>query len=410
MQNYKSRIVKNVSMLFLLDIATKIFPLITLPYLTRVLSIETYGVVAYVKACMEYMQLIVDFGFMLSGTKDIALVHGNQDEVNREIGNIFVARLILCCVAFGVLILLILFIPILQQNVLYTILSFLTVFLTIFLMDFYFRGIEKMEIITIRFVVMRGISTFLTFFAVKSDDDILWIPVLSIIGSLAAIMLVWFQLKKLNAKIRPEGLKPALRKLKDSAMYFASNMATTAFGALNTLLVGIFLDPVSIAFWTICIQITSAIQSFYTPLISGIYPQMMLTKKRSIIQKVVKIFLPLIALGCVFTFFVAEDALLIIGGQKYTDAAYLLRLLTPVMFLGFLSMIYGWPTLGAINKQKQVTATTIISAVFQVLSLLALIGLNCFNLIAIAIVRCITELILFASRFWVYWKNRREFV
>ena len=410
MQTSKNKIVKNVSMLYLLNIAKMVFPLVTLPYLTRVLSVETYGVVSYVKATMQYMQLMVDFGFMLSGTKAIVLVLGKQDEINREIGNIFVARLILCLFAFVILIAAMIFIPILNQNMLYTVLSFVTVFLTVFLMDFYFRGIEKMEIITIRFVVMRGIATLLTFVVVRSDADILWIPILNIIGSMVAIVLVWIQLKKLNVKICPDGLRSAVKKLKDSAVYFVSNMATSAFGALNTLLIGVFIDPVNVAYWSVCAQIIGAVQSFYTPITSGIYPQMVLTKKRSIIQKTVKIFLPIIAVGCIFTFFVAKEALLIVGGVKYTEASYLLRLLTPVMFFGFLSMIYGWPTLGAINKQKQVTVTTVTAATFQVFALLVLIGLNCFNLIAIAIVRCITEFILFATRFGVYWKNRREFV
>ncbi len=55
----------NVSMLYIMNIAKLVFPLITLPYLTRVLSVDCYGVVSYVKATMVYAQLVVDFGFML---------------------------------------------------------------------------------------------------------------------------------------------------------------------------------------------------------------------------------------------------------------------------------------------------------------------------------------------------------
>ena len=53
-------------MLYIMNIAKLVFPLITLPYLTRVLSVDCYGVVSYVKATMVYAQLVVDFGFMLS--------------------------------------------------------------------------------------------------------------------------------------------------------------------------------------------------------------------------------------------------------------------------------------------------------------------------------------------------------
>ena len=64
----QKNVLKNIIMLYGMSIAKIVFPLLTLPYLTRVLSVESYGVVSYVKAVMQYMQLGVDFGFMLSGT------------------------------------------------------------------------------------------------------------------------------------------------------------------------------------------------------------------------------------------------------------------------------------------------------------------------------------------------------
>ena len=60
------KIVNNTIMLMIFNIAKIIFPFITLPYLTRVLSTEAYGTVAYVKTVMTYMQIVVDFGFVLS--------------------------------------------------------------------------------------------------------------------------------------------------------------------------------------------------------------------------------------------------------------------------------------------------------------------------------------------------------
>ena len=409
MGNSSRKIIKNTVMLYGLSISKMIFPLITLPYLTRVLSVPTYGVVTYVKAVMQYMQLVVDFGFMLSGTRDIALAGENKETINHEVGNIFVARIILSCAAFAVLLLSSVFIPILKENLLFTLLSFIVVLLTVFLMDFYFRGIEKMEIITIRFVIMKGIATVLTFFIVKGDSDVLWIPILDIIGSIVAVTMVWGQLYKEKVRIRPEGFKPALKKLKDSAVFFFSDMATTAFNALNTLLIGAFIDATNVAYWGLCMQLIGAVQSLYTPITSGIYPQMMRSKNRGLIKRTLTLFMPIVLVGCVITFFAAKFALYIVGGEKYIEAAYILRLLVPVLLFSFPSMLYGWPTLGAIGKQKETTATTIIAAGFQILMLLLLVLTNKFNLISICIIRCITEALLFVLRFGCYWKYKDDF-
>ena len=73
----------NVSMLYIMNIAKLVFPLITLPYLTRVLSVDCYGVVSYVKATMVYAQLVVDFGFMLSGVKAITEAREDRELVGR---------------------------------------------------------------------------------------------------------------------------------------------------------------------------------------------------------------------------------------------------------------------------------------------------------------------------------------
>lgn len=70
--------INNTIMLYLMTIAKIIFPLITLPYLTRILSVDNYGVVSFVKSYMVYIQLVVDFGFSLSSVKDI--VEANNDK------------------------------------------------------------------------------------------------------------------------------------------------------------------------------------------------------------------------------------------------------------------------------------------------------------------------------------------
>ena len=80
MNNKVSNVVNNTAMLYIMSIAKLIFPLLTFPYLTRVLSEDAYGFVSYTKTCMNYMQLIIDFGFILSSVKDI--VNANGDKKN----------------------------------------------------------------------------------------------------------------------------------------------------------------------------------------------------------------------------------------------------------------------------------------------------------------------------------------
>ena len=395
----KNNVIKNTIMLYGMSIAKIVFPLLTLPYLTRVLSLDGYGLVSYVKSVMQYMQIIIDFGFMLSGTKEIVLVKDNQEELDSIVGNILLSRIILSIGAFVCLCLLTLFIPLLKGNVLFTMLSFIPIFLTVFLYDYLFRGLEKMQVITVRFIIMKGISAVLTFFIVKSDKDMMWIPLLDIVGTLIAVILVYRTIIKMKISIQLGNYKTAIKRLVDSAIYFVSNMATTAFGALNTVIIGACLPSVDVAYWSVCMQLIGGIQSMYSPIVDGIYPEMVKNKDLDLPKKTLKLFMPIILIGCVFSFYVAPYALKIVAGEQYVNATWVFRSLLPILLFSFPGMILGWPTLGAFNLQNKVTSSTIVSALFQIIGLFVLFFINKINLFYVALLRGTTELLLASLRF-----------
>ena len=396
-------------MLYGLSIAKIVLPLITLPYLTRVLSVDTYGTVSYVKTVMTYLQLTVDFGFMLSGTKDIVEGKKEGKDIGKITGDILLARIILGVIAFIVLLGLTIMLPILRENIVYVLLSYVPVFLSIFLFDYLFRGLEEMQVITIRFVVMKGVAAILTFVFVRNDAQIIWISLLDCLGSVCAVGLVWIEINKRNIQIRLVSVTSSLKKLAESAIYFVSEMATTAFGALNTVLIGAFLEKTDVAYWSLCITMVSAVQSMYEPINSGVYPDMVKNRNFKVIKRTLSIFLPIVAIGCIFTILVAKYALLIVGGEQYVEAASILRALTPVLFISFPAMLFGWPTLGALGRAKEVTITTIITAIAQILGLLILIAIGKFELIEIALLRGMTELLMLICRVGFCVKFRKEF-
>lgn len=409
MTSENKRAAKNTIMLYLMNIAKMVFPLVTLPYLTRVLTVDTYGVVSYVKAVMQYMQLVMMFGFLLSATKDIVNAQNDKKRIGEITGDVLLAKLILGFFSAIVLGGLTFSIPILRDNILYTVIAFINVIVMEMMADFLFRGIDKMEVITIRFVIAKTISTLLTFVFIKGDMDILLIPIFDLMGSVVALVLVIFEIKKMSIPVRVTSVKSALIKLKESAVYFISDMATTAFGALNTLLIGIFVNTQQVAFWSIAMQLVAAVQSLYTPITNGIYPTMIRTKSRKFIQKTTMIFMPVVVIGCIFCFVFSKYILLIVGGKQYVEAESVFRALIPVMFFSFPSILYGWPTLGPIGKQMQTTMTTIITAVVQVVGLIVFILLGQFTLINVALLRGGTEFLLFILRFLIYKKYENEY-
>lgn len=386
-----------------------IFPLLTFPYLTHCLSVDAYGIVSYIRATSMYLQLFIDFGFGLSAVKDIAQSNGDKERIGIITGNVIVAKLILAGTSFFLFIFLCNTVPILQHNKLFSALSFVVVVLSIFLLDFFFRGTEEMQLISLRFIIMKGISTALTFFMVKDDQDILWIPALDIISSCFAIIFVRYEIKRYNITLIFSSFGDVLNTIKESFIYFLSNMATTAFNILNTMLIGIYiLDSKDIAYWSVAMTMVGVAQSLYNPIINGAYPQMAKKPSYHIISKLLKIFMPLVVIGCIFTFFFASRIISIINGPNYETAAYLLKLLIPVLFFSFPAMLLGWPALGAINEASRVTFSTIVSSMIQIIGLALLIIVHNFTLTAVALLRGFTEFILFLIRlcYFILYKDK----
>lgn len=394
----KKNVIKNVIMLYGMTFAKLIFPLLTLPYLTRRLAVDTYGKVAYVKSLMNYFQVMIDFGFMLSGTKEIVKNRNDKKKIGEITGDIIAARIIIAILCFLILLGLIIFLPILHEFKLYTILSYGTVFLSIFLLDYLFRGLERMEIITIRYITMRGITTLLTFILIRDDTDVLLIPVLDLLGTVIAIFLVIKNIKIMDIPIRLNRLRNALNKIKESFVFFASNMATTIFGALNTIIIGAVLKDSDVAFWSVCIQIIGAVQTLYTPITEGLYPEMIKSKNIRLIRNISFTLFPILFGGAAFSFIFSPMILQILAGENYNAASTVFRCLTPVLIFSFYSILFGWPALGAINREKEVTFSTIVSAIIQAAGLLVLLFISQFGIIQIALLRSFTEMVLMSIR------------
>lgn len=266
-----------------------------------------------------------------------------------------------------------------------------------------------MQIITFRYILMKGISTGLTFIFVKGNNDLMWIPILDTIGTLVAILWVWRTMNKMGITLSFGTFKEACNKIKISAVYFVSDIVSTAFGALNTLIIGILLSSSDVAFFGLISQLVAAVQAMYTPIVNGIYPEMVKTKSLGLIKKVLYIFMPLIVIGCLIVLFGAGIILNIIGGSKYIGAGTVLRLMIPVLFFSFPEMLFSWPVLGVIDKVKETTATTIEATIVQISGLILLIVFNIFTLNSITILRGITEFILFILRWRIFWRNRYRF-
>ena len=392
---------KNTVWQYGLQIIKYLFPLITLPYLTRVLEPEGYAFYAYVVSFMAFAQVFVDFGFNLSGTKRIAKAR-SVDEENRVIGAVTEARLVLCLVAGVVVMVVASLLPITCVNLPYVFLAFIAVCGKGLVPDFLYQGHEDMGPITTRFLVSKSISTVLTFVLVRSMGDIMWVPVLDIVSNLVALAWSFVAAKKrFGTTIAKVPLRSALSELRTSGLYCFSNMAATVFSAFTTLLIGVVVtDAAQISYWSLAMTSVSAVQALYTPIVSSLYPHMVNTGDYRFVRKLALLALPAVIAGTIAYCLLSDFILLVLGGEQYLAGSWVLVWLSPLLVFSFFGMLFGWPVLGAAGRVAEVTRSTVVSALFCIAALVGVSLVRLADLHVICVIRWVTEALLFGLRFF----------
>lgn len=407
--NAKSRFARNTIFQYGLQAAKYLFPFITIPYLTRVLGPEVYAIRAYILAAMIFMQVFLDYGFTSYGTREIARHQDDEKVIGEETSAIALLRLGLCAAGAVIVAAVTPLIPIMAANPLYVAIAYVCVSLKAMLPDFVFQGLEDMAIITYRFVASQAVSLILIFVLVHGPADLLWVPALEALAALIAFIWSWENvLRKRGVKLKRPPRAKLSSAFRTSSVFFLSGAATTIFTSLTTLMIGILVeDATQIAYWAVAMTSIQAIQALYTPITHSLYPHMCARQDFALAKRLLMIGMPVVLVGTIAFALLADTVMLVLGGQQYLEGSSIVAMVSPVLFFSFPAMLLGFPVLAAVGKEKQLTASSVISSLFHIVGLAVLAIGGWFTIPAVCVLRDCTEVVLFALRAWFVWRWRR---
>ncbi len=176
------RIFSNFSYLALLEIIILIAPLITYPYLVRVLGTELYGWVITAQITASYASILIDFGFRRVSAKHVAMHRDNIQDLSRVVSTVVVLRFLLWIVAFIIYIGIILLVPSYREEWILFLFSYGLTFASVLLPDFYFQGIEQMRYISFINIFTRMLFVAATFIVITKPTQYIYVPALWSIG------------------------------------------------------------------------------------------------------------------------------------------------------------------------------------------------------------------------------------
>ncbi len=403
----------NTFMLYLMMASTFIFPLLTFPYLTRTLGAEKYGIVVLANAVMQYFQLLIDFGFILSGTAICSKERDNKEKLQKITSSIVYGKLILSFLGLFIVCILSLSLSMFDGKELFIICSYIPLMLTSFVPDYLFRGIERMGVITFRTIVSKFVYTFLIFLLVRNSSSYFYIPFSLFVSNLIIVIWSWsFIIKKLKIKLILVKWKDVFNQLKESSTFFLSRIATTVYSASNVFVLGLYgYNDAELGIYGASNTLINYGKSMFSPIADSLYPYMVKNKNHKLVKKIIIVMIPAIILGCVVLFFFSNLFITIMCGKEYLDTVPIFRRMIPMLVITLPSYLYGFPMLGSIGKNSKANLSVIIGAAFHFAALVVLFAFKVLTFYNIVYITTITETIILLIRIYCfkkYSKNIRE--
>ena len=181
----------------LINTGTKmLFPLITFPYVCRVIEADGIGQINFFQSIINYISLFTCLGIPMYAIREIARDRSDVVQMNRTAMEILLLHSMLTLVGYAIVAILCLAVPQIQVNIpLFLILS-LTIFFTAIGCEWFYQGIEDFKYITIRGLIIKTVSVVLLFIFVKSKTDLLYYGCYTVFGVLGGNIFNFFRLRK----------------------------------------------------------------------------------------------------------------------------------------------------------------------------------------------------------------------
>lgn len=351
-----------------------VLPLLLLPYLVRVLGMELYGLIAFSTAVVYYFQVITDYGFNLTATREISIHRNDSLKVSEIYNSVMIIKLVLLVFSLFILTVVVLIFSELSANYEIYFLSFGVVIGYTILPTWLFQGMEKMKFLTLSNLITKLFFTVLIFVFVKSKDDYLLVPIFTSAGYILSGIISLFIVRR-RFKIPFASQKYATLKIHfiEGWYVFLSQLKITLFSNSNILILGIFAGNIQVGYFSSAEKIIRTLASLQTPIVNTMFPYISKNIKTAPLKiigqiyKVAKIgswcYLSII-LG-VFVF--SEAIVKIMFGELLTDVVIALRIILIVPLFVFLNNLFGTQILLNTGKDKVFFLVLLFTAILNLI-------------------------------------------
>ena len=358
-----------------------LFPLITFPYVCRVIEADGIGQINFFQSIISYISLFTCLGIPMYAIREIARDRSDVVQMNRTAMEILLLHSMLTLVGYAIVAILCLTVPQIQVNIpLFLILS-LTIFFTAIGCEWFYQGIEDFKYITIRGLIIKTVSVVLLFIFVKSKTDLLYYGCYTVFGVLGGNIFNFFRLRKYihreNIIFSELHIK---RHVKPVLKVFSFSVVTSIYLQLNTVLLGFLKNTLAVGYFAAATKVMQMLLTMFACLGSVMMPRashLIAENKKDefnrLIQKSYDFTLAIALPMTIGLIFCAPSLITALCGVKFEHSILPSQIIAPIILLVAISNVFGIQVLFPKGKINIVTFCCCIGAVADLILNLCLI-------------------------------------
>ena len=325
-----------------------VLPLVTLPYLTRVLGPENFGLLALGTAMTLYFAVVIEYGFAVTGTRQIAIAQHEPEKVSLIYSTIMACKLGLLAPCFLVLLAAVAGIPKMRAYWPLYLISFLQALGMCLSPNWFLQGVQRMKFLAYSDYTAKIIGVLLIFVLVRRSSDYLGAAAIQSGGYLLSAMtglVLCFSVLRLRL-VWPTWASMRAAMLEGWPV-FLSMASMTIMTSSNTIFLGMVTSPEQVGFLSASSRLIIAARGLCNPITAALYPHMSRLAVNSpseglkfLRRQVVWTAVPFLAMSIGLLAF-APLAVSVLYGPRYAEVAVLLRLMSPVPVVHAVSVCFG---------------------------------------------------------------------
>lgn len=369
----------NFIMNFILTASNFIFPLITFPYVSRILLASGTGKVSFSTSVASYFLMIASLGIPTYGIKACAKVRDNKEELSKVTQEILLINFVATVIASFLYIICVFYVPKFNGDKTLYFIQGINIVLNMFGVNWLYQALEKYDYITYRSIFFKVISVILMFIFIKDVGDYRIYAAITVFAAVGSNLLNFIRLRKYISFRRFDNYD-IKSHLKPIFILFAQSITISVYTNLDTIMLGVLKNDQEVGYYTAAVKVKGILASVVSSLGSVLMPRMSYYIKNNakqefyrLLSKALNIAMLMSLPLALFFIIAAKDVILTLSGSDFLPAVLTMQIITFAIIPIGLSGIIGVQVMIPLNMEKFVFWSVFVGAMSDLLLNLFLI-------------------------------------